>query len=75
MATVGHSQGKLVDKLGWYTEHYRHNVWDRFSAEDRERMLRDDLTAGTRVSLLLASLITTGLVLSAVTLVAVLLAG
>ena len=38
-------------------------------------MVEDDMTAGTSVSLLLAALITTGLVLIALTLLAVLLAG
>jgi hypothetical protein len=75
MATVSSPRGNLTDKLGWYTETRRHHVWDGFSAEERERMLRDDLDAGTRVSLVLASLITTGLVLSAVTLLAVVLWG
>jgi hypothetical protein len=47
-------------------------VWDRFSAEDKENMLAEDLAAGTRVSLVLTALITIGLVLSAVTLIGVL---
>jgi hypothetical protein len=48
-----------------------HRTWDRFNADEQERMLRDDLTAGTRVSLVLFALITTGLVLSAITLLGV----
>jgi hypothetical protein len=73
MATVSRPTASLTEKLSWYLERGPHGVWDRFSREDQERMLRDDLTAGTRVSLVLASLITTGLVLSIVTLLAVLL--
>jgi hypothetical protein len=69
MATT--TKPRLVDKLSWYTSR-EHSVWDRFSREEQERMLRDDLTAGTRVSLVLTALIAAGLVLSAVTLVAVL---
>lgn len=71
MATVGSS--RLVDKLNWYTTTRAHSVWDRFSAEDKENMLADDLAAGTQVSLVLTALITIGLVLSAVTLAGVLL--
>jgi hypothetical protein len=71
MAVVGPSQTKLIDKLGWYNSTSRHNVWDRFSAEEKEQMLADDLAAGTQVSLVLAALITAGLVLCIVTLTAV----
>jgi hypothetical protein len=71
MATAGPT--RLVDKLNWYTTSRAHSVWDRFSAEDKESMLVDDLSAGTSVSLLLTALITVGLVLSAVTLAGVLL--
>ena len=61
------------DKLNWYNATRAHSVWDRFSVEDKERMLADDLAAGTRVSLVLSALITIGLVLSVVTLAAVLM--
>jgi hypothetical protein len=71
MATVGPTQSKLVDKLSWYNSQSPHTVWDRFSAEEKEQMLADDLAAGTRVSLVLAALITAGLVLCIVTLSAV----
>lgn len=71
MATVGPS--RLVDKLNWYTTSRAHTVWDRFSPEDKESMLADDLAAGTRVSLVLTALITIGLVLTIVTLIGVLL--
>lgn len=72
MATVHRANGKLIDQLSWYTSHARHSVWDRFSAVERERMLQDDLSAGTRVALLLVALITAGMVLSMVTVLAVL---
>lgn len=71
MATIP-DKPRLADKLSWYMSR-EHSVWDRFSADEQERMLRDDLTAGTRVSLVLTALIAAGLVLSAVTLIAVLL--
>lgn len=61
------------DKLDWYNATRAHSVWDRFSLEDKEQMLADDLTAGTRVSLVLSALITIGLVLSIVTLIGVLM--
>ncbi len=69
MATAGPT--RLVDKLNWYTASRAHSVWDRFATEDQERMLADDLAAGTRVSLVLSALISIGLILSIVTLVAV----
>jgi hypothetical protein len=71
MATAGPT--RLVDKLDFYNATRSHTVWDRFTVEDKERMLADDLAAGTSVSLVLSTLITIGLVLSAVTLAAVLL--
>ncbi len=70
MATAGPT--RLVDKLNWYTTSRAHSVWDRFSADDQERMLSDELAAGTQVSLVLTALITIGLVLSVVTLIGVL---
>jgi hypothetical protein len=73
MATVPSAERKLVDRISWYTERARHSVWDRFGAEEQERMLRDDLSAGTSVSLLLFALIATGLMLSIVTVLAVVL--
>ncbi|REK09953.1 MAG: hypothetical protein DWQ37_17790 [Planctomycetota bacterium] len=69
MATVT-SKPKLVDQLSWYRNH---SVWDRFPVEERERMLRDDLTAGTSVSIVLTALIVAGLTLAAGTLAAVLI--
>ncbi len=70
MATVG-SPTKLVDKLTWYNSTARHDVWDRFSAADKERMLEDDLAAGVQVSLVLTALITAGMLLSVATVLAV----
>ena len=45
MATVGPTQSKLVDKLAWYNSQSPHTVWDRFSAEEKEQMLADDLAS------------------------------
>jgi hypothetical protein len=73
MATVQPATRKLIDQISWYTQRARHEAWDRFGCEEQEQMLRDDLNAGMSVSLLLGALITTGLVLSLVTAVAVLL--
>ena len=72
MATVQPTKPTLTEKLSWYTDHARHSVWDRFSAEEQERMLNDDLSAGASVPLLLFALITLGLVLSIATVLAVL---
>ena len=59
-------------KLGWFLSHNDHPEWDRFSAEQQEEMVSEDLEAGRNVSLVLICLITTGLVLITVTLAAVL---
>lgn len=69
MATAGST--KLLDKLTWYTSTARHGVWDRFSADEKERMLKDDLAAGVSVSLVLTALIAAGMLLSIVTVLAV----
>lgn len=73
MATVGPTRSSLVDKLTWYKSTARHSVWDRFAKDDQERMLADDMAAGTRVSFLLTALIATGMVLCVVTVLAVVL--
>ena len=70
MATAG-TTTKLVDKLTWYTSQAPHRVWDRFPADEKERMLEDDLAAGVRVSLVLTALIAAGMLLSIVTVLAV----
>ena len=75
MATVHARDSKLRDKLSSYLNRGPHSVWDRFGAEEQEQMLRDDLNAGTSVSVLLFALITTGMVLSIATLLAVVFFG
>jgi hypothetical protein len=70
MATAG-TTTKLVDKLTWYTSKAPHQVWDRFPADEKERMLEDDLAAGVRVSLVLTALIAAGMLLSIATVLAV----
>ncbi len=73
MATVNPSKPKLIEKLAWYTNRGRHQMWDRFSAEEQEKMLSDDLQAGTKVSIVLTALISLGLAMSIITLAIVLL--
>ena len=73
MATAP-TQPKLIQKLSWYTAGARHSVWDRFSPDEQERMLEDDLNAGTSVSLVLFALITAGMLLSVVTVLAIVFA-
>jgi len=71
MATLSQPHSEL-DKLSWYFNRCNHTQWDRFSPDQQAQMVRDDLLAGRSVSLVLGSLITAGLVLSAVTLAVVL---
>ena len=71
MATAQHSGSTLRDQVASFTGRGRHRFWDRFNADEQERMLRDDLTAGTSVSLLLFALIMTGLMLTVVTLLTI----
>ncbi len=73
MATVHPSKPKLTEKLSWYTSRGQHHMWDRFSADQQEKMLSDDLQAGTRVSILLTALIGIGLTMSIITLAIVLM--
>lgn len=75
MATVQRPSTSLRDKLSWHMQRGPHSVWDTFSPEAQEQMLRDDLSAGTGVSMVLFALITTGMVLSIVTVLAVVLFG
>ena len=70
MATANHGN---LEKLSWYLANQRHDAWDAFGAEQQEQMIEDDLSAATNVSAILVSLVTTGLVLSIVTVVAVLM--
>ncbi|MEX2112568.1 MAG: hypothetical protein WD845_05245 [Pirellulales bacterium] len=74
MATVHQPATDYASKLTWYLDHAQHNVWDRFSASEQQQMVEEDLFAGKSVSLLLASVITVGLVMAAVSLLIVLLA-
>lgn len=73
MATVNPSGSGNLDKLAWYLDHCTHTVWDSFSPDQQRQMIEDDLSAGTSVSFVLAALITTGLVMSLVTVLAVVL--
>jgi hypothetical protein len=72
MATASSGNRSHLEKLSWYLAHQPHEVWDRFSAEQQEQMIDDDFSAATNVSAILVSLVTTGLLLSIVTVVAVL---
>jgi hypothetical protein len=73
MATANRTGSGYLEKLTWYLGHHAHTVWDTFSADQQKKMVQKDLSAGTSVALLLVSLITAGLVLSIVTVLAVLL--
>ena len=73
MATISHDP-KNREKIGWYLSHCNHNIWDQFSPDQQESMLDEDLFAGRSVSLVLGSIVVMGLMLSAVTLLAVLMA-
>jgi hypothetical protein len=60
-------------KLSWFLSHRPHQLWDRFSPDQQEAMVRDDLSAGLSVSIELASLIATGMILCIATLAAVIM--
>ena len=75
MATANPVGGNNLEKISWYLDHCKHTVWDSFGADQQNRMIDDDLTAGTSVAMVLVSLITTGLVLIVVTVLAVLAMG
>jgi hypothetical protein len=72
VATHSHPSANL-EELSWYLAHHHHDQWDQFSRDDQAAMVDDDLAAGRSVSLVLVSLITVGMLLTAVTLIAVLL--
>lgn len=74
MASTIRPASNYLAKLSWYVSHASHSVWDRFSADEQQRMIHDDLLAGTSVSLVLFSVITAGLVMSIVTLLVILAA-
>ncbi len=71
MATVD-GRPRNAQKLSWYLNHNVHQVWDRFSADQQDEMVGDDLSAGVTVSMVLVSLIATGMLLCIATLAAVL---
>jgi hypothetical protein len=71
MATANPPQSNVLAKLSWHLSHTPHCVWDRFSADEQRQMIEDDLLAGRNVSMVLASLITAGLVLSIVSLLVI----
>lgn len=66
-----HTSGPLA-KLSWYFSHAQHSVWDRFGSDQQQKMVEDDLTAGKSVAILLFALISTGLVMSIVSLLVIL---
>ncbi len=63
---------ETLEKLNWYLSHHQHAAWDRFSPEEQDQMVNEDLFAGRSVSILLASLIATGMILSLATLLTIL---
>lgn len=71
MATITHRPSNL-EKLAWYQSHCPHQEFDRFSADERDQMVSDDLFAGRSVSMVLVSVITAGMLMAAVTLLIVL---
>ena len=73
MANANKARSGTLEKLSWYLEHHAHSVWDRFSADQQQKMVEEDLMAGVSVSMVLMSLITAGLVLTIVTVCAVLI--
>lgn len=64
MATAQPTGTNPLDKLSYYLAQGQHNVWDRFSPDEQRQMLEDDLAAGRSVSLVLAALITAGMLMS-----------
>ena len=72
MATVSNTPSGGLEKLHWYIANQAHSVWDHFNSDAQRAMVEDDLMAGKRVSMVLISLITAGMLLSMVTLAAVL---
>jgi hypothetical protein len=72
MAMANSAGTNNLEKVSWYLNHHMHTVWDRFNADQQDRMIDDDLRAGTSVSMVLISVITTGMVLATITLLVVL---
>jgi len=57
MATITQTPSEL-EQIGWYFARGPHAQWDRFSPEQQAEMVRADLFAGRRGSLVLGALIT-----------------
>jgi hypothetical protein len=72
MATANQAGTKNLEKVTWYLKHHTHTVWDMFNANQQGQMIDDDLRAGTSVSLVLISVIAAGMILAAITLLAIL---
>jgi hypothetical protein len=64
MATAQPNSTNPLDKLSFYLAQGQHSVWDRFSPDQQRQMVEDDLAAGRSVSLVLAALITAGMLMS-----------
>jgi hypothetical protein len=56
--------GNPLEKLSFYLANGQHSVWDKFTPEQQRQMVEDDLAAGRSVSLVLAALITAGMLMS-----------
>ncbi len=72
MATVNRPSDTL-NKLNYYLNHCPHKDWDHFSQDEQAQMIEEDLFAGRSVSIVLTSVITIGMLLSAATLAYVVL--
>ena len=57
---------------GWYREEEHPNWYRRFSTEQRDRMVDEDLTAGYGIPTLLAGIVCVGLTMMAITVLAAL---
>lgn len=59
------SQERFEERTRWVYDERLFPVWNRsFEKADRTEMIRDDLWAGRSISILLATLVAIGLVLS-----------
>ena len=62
------SQKQLEERTAWVYDEQAFPVWNAsFEKSDRTEMIRDDLWAGRSISILLAALVVTGLILAGVT--------
>ena len=62
------SQKQLEERTAWVYDEQAFPVWNAsFEKSDRTEMIRDDLWAGRSISILLAALVATGLILAGVT--------